>query len=67
MDLLLPATLSINSMSFIILGFEGAAIGLDVYGFLAIVANSITLGFAPASPICRRLGRTSPSAIHLVD
>ena len=49
----------ISSLSFIILGFENAAIGLDMSWFLTIVANSIIPGLAPASLIAQRSGRTS--------
>ena len=62
-NLLMPATLLISSMSFIIFCFEGVAISLDMTGFLAIVAGLIILGLVPVSLICRRSGRTFSSIV----
>ena len=42
-DLLMPATPLISSLSFIILCFECMVIDFDVPGFLAIIADSIFL------------------------
>ena len=60
-------TLLIHSLSFVIFGFECAAIGFGVSGFLAIIADSDVLRLAPTSLICRRLRRTSSSIVRSVS
>ena len=62
-DLLMPATLLIRSLSFVVFCFECAEIGFDVSQFLAVNAGSIVPGLAPALLICRRSGRTSSSVV----
>ena len=61
------ASLRICSHSFIVRGFECAAIGFDVSTFLAIIVDLIVPGLAPASLICRRSGRTSSSDVWSVS
>ena len=60
----MPATLLIR---FIVFGFECAVIGFDVSGFLAIVADTVVPGLAPASLICRWSGRTSSAVVRSVE
>ena len=50
------ASLLIRSLSFVVFGFECAAIGFDVSGFLAIIAGSVDspktcFGFADLSAV----------------
>ena len=56
-DLRMPATLVISSLSLFISSFEGAVVGLNMSGFLALIASSIVPGFAPTSRVVRRSGR----------
>ena len=56
----------IRSMSFVILGFECPAVGFDVSRFLAVVANSVVPGLAPASLIVRWSGRISSPVVRSV-
>ena len=65
-DLLMAVTLVICSLTLFISNFEGAFVGLDMSGFLAIIVDSIISRLALASLICRRWGRTSPSTVRLV-
>ena len=53
------ATLLILSLSFVGFCFECPVVGFDVSRFLAIVADSVVPGLAPASLIVWRSGRTS--------
>ena len=53
----MPATLVISSLSLFISSFEGAVVGLNMSGFLALIASSIVPGFAPTSRVVRRSGR----------
>ena len=49
----MPATLLICSLSFVGFCFECPIVGFDVSWFLAVVANSVVPGLAPASLIVR--------------
>ena len=48
-----------SSLSFVIFELEVAAIGLYMYGFLAIIAYPIVLGLVSTSCIVQLSGRTS--------
>ena len=63
----MPATLLIRSLSFVGFCFECAEVKFDVSRFLAIVADSVVSGLAPASLIVRRSGITSSPIVRSVD
>ena len=65
-DLLMPATLLIHSLSFIVFVFECLTISFDVFGFLAIIADSIVSRFAPTSLVIWPSWRTSPLTVWSV-
>ena len=62
----MPATLLIHSLSFVGFCFECPEVGFDVSWFLAIVADSVVPGLAPASLIVRWSGRTSSPVVRSV-
>ena len=61
---LLSATLVNNSRSLFVSSFKGVAISLDMFGFLAIDANSNIPELALAPLFWQRLGRTSYSTVR---
>ena len=57
----------INSLSFVTFELEGATIGLDISGFLAIVAYATIPGLGSASGIGRLMGITSSAIVRSVS
>ena len=62
----MPVTPLISSLSFFVLVFECPTVGFDVSRFLAVVADSVVPGLAPASLIYRRSGKTSSPIVRSV-
>ena len=65
-DLLLSLALVISSLSHFVSSFKDVAVVLNVLVLLAIIVGSIVPELAPASLICRKLGRTSSSGVRSV-
>ena len=62
----MPITPLISSLRFVGLGLEYPTVSLDVSRFLAVVADSVVPGLAPALLIVRRSGRTSSPVVRWV-